>query len=144
MFPRTCLALLLLLLFSSLAWAAGTSYPINGYETVVVATGDFNGDGILDLAVGSDCDPSSYPRCLYGDISILLGNGDGTFQQAVVEDNPTAPRAFAVGDFNGDGVSDLAVAHTCSDETHCAAPLPGVNILRCVRTGQVRRWRARL
>jgi hypothetical protein len=107
---------------------------------VVVATGDFNGDGILDLAVGSDCDPSSYPRCLYGDISILLGNGDGTFRQAVVEDNPTAPRAFAVGDFNGDGISDLAVAHTCSDERECADPRPGVKILLGDPSGKLRRW----
>jgi uncharacterized repeat protein (TIGR01451 family) len=63
--------------------------------------GDFNGDGKADLAVangGSD------------NVSILLGNGNGTFQ-AAVNYNVHGPRSVAVGDFNGDGKPDLAVAN---------------------------------
>src|ERR1700684_3093287 len=63
-----------------------------------VLTADFNGDGIPDLVIlGSDT------------ISVLLGNGDGTFTAAP---SPSAdlPGAIAVGDFNGDGIPDLAVA----------------------------------
>jgi hypothetical protein len=62
-----------------------------------VAVGDFNGDGKADLAVNSSD----------GQVSVLLGNGDGTFR-APVSTNVTAS-SFAVGDFNGDGHSDLAV-----------------------------------
>jgi hypothetical protein len=62
-----------------------------------VSTADFNGDGIPDLVI------------LGSGISVLLGNGDGTFTAAL---NPSSdsPGAIAVGDFNGDGIPDLAVA----------------------------------
>jgi hypothetical protein len=66
-----------------------------------VTTGDFNGDGKLDLAVGS-----------IGVVAIFLGNGDGTFQPE--EDIPIAGVAGYVlltADFNGDGKLDLAVAN---------------------------------
>jgi hypothetical protein len=41
---------------------------------------------------------------------VLLGNGDGTFQTAQTSAAGTAPYSVAVGDFNGDGKPDLAVA----------------------------------
>jgi trimeric autotransporter adhesin len=72
-----------------------------------IAVGDLNGDGVLDLAVVN----SNYSVSLTGSVSVLLGNGDGTFSQ--VPDGPYAvggiPRYVAVGDFNGDGKGDLAV-----------------------------------
>jgi hypothetical protein len=66
-----------------------------------IAVGDFNRDGILDLAISNAHSDT---------VSVLLGNGDGTFQANV--DYPTAynPRAMVTGDFNGDGYLDLAVA----------------------------------
>src|SRR5207237_7709294 len=65
-----------------------------------VAVGDFNVDGHLDLAVAD---------YLSDNVSVLLGNGDGTFYptQSV---GAAGPASVAVGDFNGDGVQDLAVA----------------------------------
>src|SRR5205814_2116228 len=48
-------------------------------------------------------------------ISVLLGKGDGTFQAAVKLDTESQPWAMAVGDFNGDGKSDLAVANVVSN-----------------------------
>jgi hypothetical protein len=80
-----------------------------GTTPAAVATGDFNRDGILDLAVansGSD-----------NNVSIFLGNGNGTFDPAstptvAVE---TAPRGVVTGDFNGDGKLDLAVSNSGSD-----------------------------
>jgi hypothetical protein len=44
-------------------------------------------------------------------VSVLLGNGDGTFQPAVSLPETHAPTAIAVGDFNGDGIPDIAVAN---------------------------------
>src|SRR5229473_403315 len=73
-----------------------------------VAVGDFNGDGAADLAVAN--------YIAAGTVTVLLGNGDGSFQ---------APRAFstggrypfsvAVGDLNGDGRPDLAVVNVSSN-----------------------------
>ena len=73
--------------------------PQNISNTVsnTVLAADFNGDGVPDLVV------------LGSVISVLLGNGDGTFTAAP---NPPVdlPGAIAVGDFNGDGIPDVAVA----------------------------------
>jgi len=71
-----------------------------------VAVSDFNGDGKPDLAVANEGS---------GDISLLLNNGDGGFQIAVNfalgVPQEVLPRWVAVGDFNGDGKPDLAVAN---------------------------------
>src|SRR5262249_48663796 len=48
------------------------------------------------------------------DVSVLLGNGDGTFQGAVNFQAGSRPFSVAVGDFNGDGFPDLAVANANS------------------------------
>ena len=66
-------------------------------------TGDFTGDGRTDLAVAN-----------YGsnDVSILLGNGDGTFQPQVTYAVGSFPYALVTGDFTGDGRTDLAVANS--------------------------------
>jgi VCBS repeat protein/FG-GAP repeat protein len=67
-----------------------------------VAVGDFNGDGKLDLALANSGS---------NNVSVLLGNGEGTFQAAVNYSAGTTPSYVAVGDFNGDGKLDLAVAN---------------------------------
>jgi len=62
---------------------------------------DFNGDGKLDLAV-SNAGANT--------VSVLLGNGDGTFAAKVDYATGNLPMAAAVGDFNHDGIPDLVVA----------------------------------
>ncbi|PYR76112.1 MAG: hypothetical protein DMF86_13505 [Acidobacteria bacterium] len=72
-----------------------------------VGIGDFNRDGRLDLAVANSGANT---------VSILPGNGDGTFQPALSLAAGTGPASLAVADFNGDGKSDLAVANTGSND----------------------------
>jgi hypothetical protein len=94
-----------------LSFAAPVSYDVgthttqglNGFGPQVI-TGDFNGDGHLDLAVTNTADDT---------VNILLGNGDGTFQSAVSYDaglgSAGNPVWLAAADFNGDGKLDIAV-----------------------------------
>ena len=70
-------------------------------STISVRTGDFNGDGKLDIAATTlGCN----------DLEILPGNADGTFQQASSFPAGAGPFELGVGDFDGDGIADLAVA----------------------------------
>jgi hypothetical protein len=100
--------------------ANGTFQPARtsgtGMTPLSLAVGDFNGDGKLDLATANQ--GVSYPNSNYvydnvynNDVSILLGNGDGTFQAPVSVGlgAEQVPQAVAVGDFNGDGTMDLGV-----------------------------------
>jgi len=65
-----------------------------------LAVADLNGDGNLDIVVTN---PTS------GDVSVLMGRGDGTFAPQERFDAGPAPNAVVIGDFNGDGIPDLAV-----------------------------------
>ncbi len=76
--------------------------PAPGLIPNWVTTADFNHDGNLDLAVA---DFSGY----FAGVSILLGNGDGTFQAPVNYSTPNAASFIAVGDFKGDHNLDLVV-----------------------------------
>jgi len=78
-----------------------------------VAVRDLNGDGKLDLVVASE--PRRFD-CPTGDVSVLLGNGDGTFKTAVTYGAHQGSGAVAVGDLNLDGKLDLAVANGGSDD----------------------------
>src|SRR5216684_4522110 len=78
-----------------------------GNGVAAVATGDFNGDGNLDLVVAN-----SACSCPHGTVSLLLGNGDGTFRPRADFATGEVPIALAIGDFNQDGSLDLAVANS--------------------------------
>ena len=78
-----------------------TSYTLPA-SPFFVAVGDFNNDGIPDLVTAN----------YTGDnVSILLGNGDGTFQSPQSFASGSYPISVAVGDFNNDGNLDVAVAN---------------------------------
>jgi hypothetical protein len=85
------------------SFLAAVSYDV-GPDSIFpsVAVGDFNGDEVQDLVVASG---------FYGKVSVLLGNGDGTFQAAQYFAAGVQPWSVVVGDFNGDGLPDVAVAN---------------------------------
>jgi hypothetical protein len=82
---------------------------LTGVTPVDLATGDFNADGNLDLAVVNQNCPIS--PCRPGSVSVLLGKGNGTFTSPVNYVVGTAPWPIGVGDFNGDHKLDLAVGN---------------------------------
>jgi uncharacterized protein (DUF2141 family) len=75
-----------------------------------VAVADLNGDGKPDIAVTNDCISS-----LCGNVGVLVGNGDGTFQPAVTYGpGGLQPRSIVIADVNADGKPDLVVANGCA------------------------------
>ena len=86
-------------LASYTAYVPPTGLPFSARGTYAVKVTDMNLDGIPDLVVGT----------ALGQVSVLLGNGDGTFQGGQVTDAGGTAGVIGVGDFNGDGFPDLAV-----------------------------------
>src|SRR5262249_27378747 len=70
-----------------------------GFLRLEVAVGDFNGDGLQDVAVAN----------LRRSVSVLLGNGDGSFRDAGTFGTGSGTGFVAVADFDGDGRQDLVV-----------------------------------
>jgi hypothetical protein len=83
------------------------NYPVGDFPAFV-AVGDFDGDGILDLAVAS----AGLKANFQGTVSVLLGKGDGTFQPPHNYAAGIYTLSVAIGDFNGDGIPDLVVSNT--------------------------------
>jgi hypothetical protein len=113
----------------------GTFTPASGSPITVgnfpeaVAVGDFNTDGVLDLAVANANDNT---------VSILLGNGDGTFTAAAAVATGGFPFYLAVADFNQDGAADIAVSNEADSTVSVllgkgdgtfnpGSPIPGFN-----------------
>lgn len=85
-------------------------YLSGGSNPRLITTGDFNGDGKLDIATGNLNDYPTYSD--HSTIGILLGKGDGYFEEVVpYSTGGGTPSSLTVGDFNGDGKSDLAVSN---------------------------------
>ncbi len=90
------------------------TYPTLASTSTALAVADVNGDGKSDLLVTNACVAGD---CLgLGSVSVLLGNGDGTFQAAsLFETGGTNPSSIAVADVNGDGKLDLLVFGLCAN-----------------------------
>jgi len=73
-----------------------------GLGVSALVAGDFNGDGKQDIIVANGRDST---------ISLLLGNGDGTFHQPLRYAPGGDPQAIAAADFNGDGLPDIAIGN---------------------------------
>jgi hypothetical protein len=96
----------------------GTFQPSLNYSTPVgpasIVLGDFNGDGNLDIATTDQADLAGSCYC----VSVLLGNGDGTFQEPpiITPLSKTYPESLAAGHFNGNKNLDLAVTLNFEDQ----------------------------
>ncbi len=97
---------------------AATIYDLV-FHPVAVAVGDFNGDGNLDLALGSGDDNDR-------NVAILLGNGDGTFGVPVYYVAGVQVNSLAVADFDGDHNPDLVVV-TIAYTPHVSVLLGNIN-----------------
>jgi hypothetical protein len=96
-----------------LAPAPGSPIATGGAYPSAIGVGNFNADSKPDLAVANSCPASGV--CNQGSVSLLLGNGDGTFAPATGSPFPAGilePAALQVGDVNGDGHPDVVVGHT--------------------------------
>jgi Bacterial Ig-like domain (group 3)/FG-GAP-like repeat len=89
-------------------------YSSGGFWALSAAVQDVNGDGFADVIVAGcrgtqlTCNTTSL-----GSVSVLLGNGDGTFQPAVkYSSGGYEPTSVGVGDVNGDGRTDVIVANS--------------------------------
>jgi uncharacterized protein (TIGR03437 family) len=79
--------------------SAGSGFSAGGDAAYLVA-GDFNGDGRLDLAAGN---------FRASTVTVLLGNGNGTFQAPYGYSVPYGPTELTVTDFNDDGFADILI-----------------------------------
>lgn len=97
-----------------IAFAPAVSYNVGIWPDGIVA-GDFNNDGNIDLAVLNDGNPyPPYSSSSSTTLSVLLGNGNGTFQAAhtrTLWSKRAGGDALAVGTFGSPGHLDLAAAN---------------------------------
>lgn len=91
------------------SFSAPTNFTVGtpGCNPVSITSADFNGDGIIDLAVAN---------YIANNVSILLGTGTGSFGTAVNFVVGTRPYSIISFDFNGDSKKDLAVANNVSND----------------------------
>jgi hypothetical protein len=80
---------------------APASYTVD-QAPEAVAVGDFTNSGVPDLVTANSASST---------VSVLSGNGDGTFQTELKSNVGKGPRSVAVGDFNGDGTLDIVTAN---------------------------------
>ena len=92
-------------------------FPV-GSDPAQIASGDLNGDGVPDIVVVNQA--QSYPA-IAGDLSVLIGRGDGTFAPENRLPAGSGPVSVTLADYNGDGHADMAVVN----EDDFGSTIPG-------------------
>lgn len=121
----------ILIVFPVVAAATGSFRSAVAYDAGApclnsIAVADVNADGKPDVVAPGGC-PDINSQGLPGSVSVLLGNGDGTFQPAMVYDSGGVDTtSLQVADVNGDGKLDVLAASVCST---AACPIPVVAVL---------------
>ncbi|HSC09511.1 MAG TPA: FG-GAP-like repeat-containing protein [Rhodanobacteraceae bacterium] len=90
--------------FAKVAFDAGPA-SATGAGPLAIAVGDVDGDGKADLVV-ANADSNT--------VSVLLGNGDGSFKPQTLYAAGSYPQSLALGDFDNDGNADIVVANRVS------------------------------
>jgi FG-GAP-like repeat/Abnormal spindle-like microcephaly-assoc'd, ASPM-SPD-2-Hydin/FG-GAP repeat len=100
------------------------TYSSGGYAAESIVVRDVNGDGKPDVLVANQC--LGYSDCANGGgVGVLLGNGDGTFRNAVTYSSVGVADSVAVADVNGDGKPDLVVGNYCAPGSACPGATSG-------------------
>jgi len=86
----------------------------SGFDAPTIAAADLDGDANPDLVIGHEIACYTAPCTVAHSITVMLGNGDGTFQPASEIEIGTTTADIAVADFNRDGKTDLALASNSS------------------------------
>jgi hypothetical protein len=84
---------------------AGQIFSLGNLNSISIAAGDFNSDGKSDLVIAGGSAAG---------VSVLLGNGNGTFQPAQTYSSGGSAQLVEIGDFDNDGISDLAALNGSS------------------------------
>jgi hypothetical protein len=110
---------------TSVSFLPAVTYDSGGYIAQSIRIADLNGDGKPDIVVANWWDTNNI-----GDVSVLIGNGDGTFQPAVTYETGGAPNySLVVADVNGDGKLDLIVSSCAASASLCGSGEGVVSVL---------------
>ncbi|WP_197455925.1 S8 family serine peptidase [Stieleria neptunia] len=90
-------------------FTAHAPVPVPGDDPVAIVSDDFNGDTHADIAVLHN--GPTFPNSPFGDATLFTGNGANAFAESHREPVEGGPLEMVSGDFNGDGIADLAVAN---------------------------------
>lgn len=90
------------------SFAPAANFPVGEQHPQLATVGDFNGDGKLDIVTASQ---SPELELAIPEVSVLFGDGAGSFGAATNFALGHSPLSMAVGEFNGDGWLDLAMTN---------------------------------